>query len=507
MRADTPAYDLDIRTDEKRIRAALADAAGTPFWLEDPGRPAPEPWFTGSAETDLLVIGGGYCGLWTALQAKERDPARDVVLVESAEIGWAASGRNGGFVEASLTHGPENGHRHFADDLTSLATLAAENFREFHETLLRHGIDAEYEQGGGLSVATERHQVEALRRSPGRFYDRDELTELVRSPLYRAGVFRQDGIALVHPAKLVWGLKKAAIQAGVRVFEHTPVWAITDHGSTVRARTDNGIIRARQVALATNGFPSLLKRNRMLTLPVYDYVLMTEPLTPGQLDEIGWRRRFGISDPAVPLLPPDRRQPDPLGRLRRRLPPRRRHRPRPRPAARDVRPPRRPLPAHLPAARRHQVHPRLGRHDRHVHPAGRVPGRRDGRHGRLQQRLHRPRRSGDPLRRLGDARPAVRPRHSPHPPADGHPPPAAGPARAHPVPGRPTHPPGDRPLRPQRRPRRPDPEGRQPPGLLLRLLTMLGAAARPAPDQAAAVDPDVSCPSAPPAGADGPAPF
>jgi glycine/D-amino acid oxidase-like deaminating enzyme len=296
MRADTPAYDLDIRTDEKRIRAALADAAGTPFWLEDPGRPAPEPWFTGSAETDLLVIGGGYCGLWTALQAKERDPARDVVLVESAEIGWAASGRNGGFVEASLTHGPENGHRHFADDLTSLATLAAENFREFHETLLRHGIDAEYEQGGGLSVATERHQVEALRRSPGRFYDRDELTELVRSPLYRAGVFRQDGIALVHPAKLVWGLKKAAIQAGVRVFEHTPVSAITDHGSTVRARTDNGIIRARQVALATNGFPSLLKRNRMLTLPVYDYVLMTEPLTPGQLDEIGWRRRFGISD-------------------------------------------------------------------------------------------------------------------------------------------------------------------------------------------------------------------
>jgi glycine/D-amino acid oxidase-like deaminating enzyme len=296
MRADTPAYDLDIRTDEKRIRAALADAAHTPFWLEDPGRPAPEPWFTGSAETDLLVIGGGYCGLWTALQAKERDPARDVVLVESAEIGWAASGRNGGFVEASLTHGPENGHRHFADDLTSLATLAAENFREFHETLRRHGIDAEYEQGGGLSVATERHQVEALRRSAGRFYDRDELTELVRSPLYRAGVFRQDGIALVHPAKLVWGLKKAAIQAGVRVFEHTPVSAITDHGSTVRARTDNGIIRARQVALATNGFPSLLKRNRMLTLPVYDYVLMTEPLTPGQLGEIGWRRRFGISD-------------------------------------------------------------------------------------------------------------------------------------------------------------------------------------------------------------------
>ncbi|WP_034216054.1 NAD(P)/FAD-dependent oxidoreductase [Actinoplanes subtropicus] len=309
MRAETPAYDLDVRTDEKRIRAALADAAHTPFWLEDPGRPATEPWFTGSTETDLLVIGGGYCGLWTALQAKEQNPDRDVVLVESAEIGWAASGRNGGFVEASLTHGPENGRRYFAEDLDVLGGLAAANFRDFHDSLVRHGIDAEYQQGGGLSVATEPHQVEALRRAAvplpkpglsvggaGIFYDRDELTELVRSPLYRAGLFRQDGIALVHPAKLVWGLKAACKQWGVRVFEHTPVTALTEQGATVRARTDNGIIRARRVALATNGFPSLLKRNRMLTLPVYDYVLMTEPLTDGQLAEIGWQRPFGISD-------------------------------------------------------------------------------------------------------------------------------------------------------------------------------------------------------------------
>jgi glycine/D-amino acid oxidase-like deaminating enzyme len=299
MRAETPAYDLDLRTDEKRLRAALADAAHTPFWLADPGRPAAEPWFTGTTETDLLVIGGGYCGLWTALQAKEQDPSRDVLLVESAEIGWAASGRNGGFVEASLTHGPENGRRNFAEDFDVLAGLAEENFRDFHDTLLRHGIDAEYQPGGGLSVATEPHQVDALRRSAGDgavFYDRDRLTELVRSPLHRAGLFRTDGIALVHPAKLVWGLKAACKKLGVRVHEHTPVTAFTDQGTTVRARTDNGIIRARRVALATNGFPSLLKRNRMLTLPVYDYVLMTEPLTGPQLAEIGWHRPFGISD-------------------------------------------------------------------------------------------------------------------------------------------------------------------------------------------------------------------
>jgi glycine/D-amino acid oxidase-like deaminating enzyme len=296
MRADTPAYDLDIRTDERRIRAALAGAASTPFWLEDPGRPAPQPWFTGKTETDLLVIGGGYCGLWTALQAKEADPKRDVVLVESAEIGWAASGRNGGFVEASLTHGHQNGQRYFADEMGVLSRLADENFRDFHDTLTRHGIDAEYQQGGGLSVATELHQIDALRRQDGDFYDEEALKALVRSPLYRAGSWKKEGVALVHPAKLAWGLKKACLELGVRIYEHTPVKSLTDRGATVRALTDNGIIRARKVALATNGFPSLLKRNRHLTLPVYDYVLMTEPLTSAQMDEIGWELPFGISD-------------------------------------------------------------------------------------------------------------------------------------------------------------------------------------------------------------------
>ncbi|GIF09019.1 NAD(P)/FAD-dependent oxidoreductase [Actinoplanes siamensis] len=296
MRADTPAYDLDIRTDEKRIRAALADAAQTPFWLEDSGRPVPRPALIGSIQTDLLIVGGGYCGLWTALQAKENDPGRDVVLVEGEEIGWAASGRNGGFVEESLTHGARNGQRHFAGDLAVLTALGEQNFAGFRDSLTRHGIDAQWEEAGTLDVATERHQIAELRAEPGRFYDREQLTELIRSPLLRAGSFRATGSALVHPAKLAWGLRRACLDLGVRIYEHTPVTRLTEHGHTVRATTRMGLIRAREVALATNGFPSLLRRNRMLTLPIYDYVLMTEPLTGAQLDEIGWHGRFGIGD-------------------------------------------------------------------------------------------------------------------------------------------------------------------------------------------------------------------
>src|SRR4051794_8213386 len=88
---------------------SLADTEPSPYWLDDPGRPAAGPALTGGEHCDLLVVGGGYSGLWTALLAKERDPNRDVVLIESDRIGWAASGRNGGFCAASITHGALNG--------------------------------------------------------------------------------------------------------------------------------------------------------------------------------------------------------------------------------------------------------------------------------------------------------------------------------------------------------------------------------------------------------------
>src|SRR5262245_25601358 len=102
------------------IKAALAGASSTPFWLEDPSRPAPRRALSGRVDCDLAVVGGGYNGLWTALMAKERDPSRRVVLVEGESIAWAASGRNGGFCSASLTHGSANGMDRFPDEFDDL---------------------------------------------------------------------------------------------------------------------------------------------------------------------------------------------------------------------------------------------------------------------------------------------------------------------------------------------------------------------------------------------------
>lgn len=298
MTSSGPTYSHTRRNPPERIARSLEGASSVPFWLDSPDRPTPESALTGATTAGLLVVGGGYSGLWTALIAKEADPALDVVLIEGQEVGWAASGRNGGFFETSLTHGVDNGERHFADELPELDRLADENFDEFVATLDRLGIDAEFEHTGALTVATEPHQVDALRDVSGdaMFLDREAVQALVHSPVFLAGQLERHGTALVHPAKLAWGLKRACLELGVRIFEHTPATSLKRSGDGVLVTTRAGRIDARKVALATNGFPSLLKRTELLTIPVYDYVLMTEPLSAEQLESIGWSDRFGIAD-------------------------------------------------------------------------------------------------------------------------------------------------------------------------------------------------------------------
>ena len=129
-------------------RAAYADAEPVSFWLDSlPDRSSHEP-LTGRTEADLCIIGGGYTGLWAALAAKAADPGRDVILLEATRCGNGASGRNGGFLEASLTHGLANGLSRFPDEIDQLEALAAENFDGLRADLATHDIECDYETPG-----------------------------------------------------------------------------------------------------------------------------------------------------------------------------------------------------------------------------------------------------------------------------------------------------------------------------------------------------------------------
>ena len=296
------------------VNAALADASTIPFWLDTELRPEPLPPLSADEEVDLLVVGGGFTGLWTALQAKERDPNRRVMLVEANTIGWAASGRNGGFCAASLTHGYDNGATHLPEENDRLAQLGRENLDAIEAAVAKYGMDVEFERTGELDVATEDYQVAELREAHDPdsgfiFLDQQELAGIVKSPTYKGALWDSREVAMVHPAKLCWELLRVIRELGVEVYEGTKVTDVSDAKTAVRVQTrvtaetiedcasaPCSTITAKRVALATNVFPSLLKRVSLHTVPVYDYALMTEPLRDEQMAAIGWEGRQGIGD-------------------------------------------------------------------------------------------------------------------------------------------------------------------------------------------------------------------
>ncbi len=277
--------------------AALADAEPRVFWLDDKAAPHPSPALLGPTVADLAVVGGGYTGLWTALRAKERFPELDVVLLEADTCGSAASGRNGGFCDASLTHGFANGLNRWPDELPTLERLGHQNLDAIGDTIARLAIDCDWQRTGELTVATAPHHLDELaeeadKRGDVTLLDQDAVRAEVNSPTYLGGLSDPTSTALVDPARLVWGLRRACLDLGVRIHEHTEVTHL--HGSLLMTTT--GSVRAERIALATNAFPSLLRRLRRYTVPVYDLVLVTEPLSATQLKEIGWRHRQGVGD-------------------------------------------------------------------------------------------------------------------------------------------------------------------------------------------------------------------
>lgn len=262
-------------------------STGIPLWLDTPNRPSPRPALDGDVEVDLAVVGGGFTGLWTALRAVERSPGLRVLLLEADRIAEHATGRNGGFCEATLTHGEANGKDRWPDEYDAMYRMGLANLDAIESTVGRYGIECGWARGGALAVATRPHEV-----TSDLSLSAEEVRAMVDSPTYLAGSYEPEECALVDPARLAWGLAAASEGLGVRIVEQTKVTGIRAGELT----TAGGVVRAKQIALATNAFPPLLRRLRLSTVPVYDYVLATEPLTDAQLTALRWDPAIGIAD-------------------------------------------------------------------------------------------------------------------------------------------------------------------------------------------------------------------
>jgi glycine/D-amino acid oxidase-like deaminating enzyme len=277
------------------------------YWLAASPAGPPRPPLRGATVADVAIVGAGFTGLWTAIALTDTDPSLRVVVVEQETVGFGASGRNGGFCQASLTHGLANGLRHFPDEIDVLEREGIANLRELVAFTREHGIECDLEETGGLAVADQAHQVEEFRAAVDEaaehgeelvFLDRAAVQAKVHSPIWQAGLYQPPGRdVILDPAKLVRGLARVAEERGVAIHEGSRVGAVERRAGGVRLTTESGAtIDAGHVVVATSAYSGWLRRLESHFVPVYDYVLVTDPLTPEQRASIGWAGREGMSD-------------------------------------------------------------------------------------------------------------------------------------------------------------------------------------------------------------------
>ena len=276
------------------------------YWLAR-RTPAPAIPLSGHADADVAIVGAGLTGLWTALFLKELDPRTDIVILEGETAAYGASGRNAGILSETVDHSHALAIRHFGEtEARRLAVLGATNVEEMIAWLADRGIDCDYEPTGRLVAALDDHHVQdgrravAVARYLGRegyeWLSREEFRAQLDSPLYLGGVRVRAG-GILDPVKLVAGLRGEAERLGVRVHERSGVETLAAAGAGVELRTAGGRLRARRAVLATSAYTHrLVPRVTRRFIPLYDYILVSEPLTVEQRQAIGWAGRQGVTD-------------------------------------------------------------------------------------------------------------------------------------------------------------------------------------------------------------------
>lgn len=298
MSAPTDPIDMPVPPDEGRswwLREALA-------LPEFAGEPAPV--LRGDTTADVVVLGGGYTGLWTAYQLKRLDAGVDVLVLEQDICGGGPSGRNGGFVSSYWNELPHLARTYGDAEALRLCRAGEESVEAIGMFCGEHDVDAWYRADGDLNVAASDAQIGAWADLvitaerlglAGDFEVRsaDATRELVDSPVFRGGISSRFG-ATVHPARLARGLRRVVMEMGVRVHELTPVTRFGSGSPTV-TETPSGTARAGAAVIALNAWAAHWKRFRRAITVRGSYIVMTAP-APELLKDIGWTNGMGLSD-------------------------------------------------------------------------------------------------------------------------------------------------------------------------------------------------------------------
>ncbi len=273
------------------------------FWLEG-DQYRENPPLTGEIEVDVAIIGGGFTGLSSAYYIHEQHPDKKIALIEAEVAGYGASGRNGGFSMPLLGW-----------DITYLLWLFGERgvrahhymlgcVRRTREVVEKEGMDCDLEYNGLLVLARNDFQMRQLERNKKDFERAGcKDIEILTGPAFRerlnsswhVGALYEPDTAILNPARLAREFKRVIEQKGVQVYERSAVTRFQP-GDTIKIETADGRVKASHAVLALNAFGQRLRVRPYTYVPMFTYIILTEPLEDRVYEEVGWKRREGIED-------------------------------------------------------------------------------------------------------------------------------------------------------------------------------------------------------------------
>ncbi len=274
----------------------------TGWWLEEAGVVEPTRPLAGETTADVVVVGGGYLGLWTAWHLRRLEPGLDVVVLDAGLCGHGPSGRNGGFVSTLWGDLPTLRERFGDTRALAVGRASAESVAAIGAWCREQEIDAWYTQAPQLEVATTAAQdgswepvIEACAAvglaDEARELSRDDVQARCRSPLFRGGALYETA-ATVQPARLALGLRRRLLDAGVRIHERS---SVRDLSGDAVAETAGGRVRAGAAVLAVNSATAGRRGFGRALAVASSHIVLTEPV-PDVLEELGWTGGEAVAD-------------------------------------------------------------------------------------------------------------------------------------------------------------------------------------------------------------------